>query len=98
MSREQSNAQQGRHRKDKTMEVKLKVYDGFKYSKFSKLFATLTYTIDSFEVVADGAKLAEIECDMNEDEQDELHEYLVLYLSNGETSTFCNSHVNLFRI
>lgn len=80
------------------MEVELKVYDGFKYSKFSKLFATLTYTIDSFEVVADGAKLAEIESDMNEDEQDELHEYLVLYLSNGEVSTFCNSHVNLFRI
>lgn len=86
------------HRKDKTMEVELKVYDGFKYSKFSKLFASLTYTIDSFEVVADGAKLAEIESDMNEDEHDELHEYLVLYLSNGEISTFCNSHVDLFRI
>ena len=30
--------------------------------------------------------------------KDAYNEYLVITLENGETSTFCNSHVDLFRI
>ena len=35
---------------------------------------------------------------MGFDTVDEFEEYLILTLKSGETSTFCNSHVDLFKL
>ena len=53
--------------------------------------------IQSFEVVF-GERATEIGLETDENSRDEFNEYLVITLEDGETSTFCNSHVDLFRI
>lgn len=79
------------------MKVKVKVYDGVKYSRVSKKIAEVEYQIDGFEVVT-GDRATEIGLETDGNSLDEYNEYLVLDLGNGETATFCNSHVDLFRI
>lgn len=75
------------------MKVKVKVYDGVKYKEESKKVAE----IEGFEVVT-GDRAIEIGLETDENSRDEYNEYLVLDLGNGETATFCNSHVDMFRI
>ncbi len=79
------------------MKVKVKVYDGVKYKEESKKVAEIEYQIEGFEVVT-GDRAIEIGLETDENSRDEYNEYLVLDLGNGETVTFCNSHVDMFRI
>lgn len=81
------------------MKVMVKVYDEVKYSPFSEKVAEVEYDgVKGFDVVSDPAAVDEIESMADAASIDENHEYLVIYFENGETSTFGNSHVDLFRI
>lgn len=77
------------------MRVIVKVYDLAKYDAHSTKIAQVEYDIEGFKVVSGGAEAEEIE--NSGDIVDEYHEYLVLDLGNGETATFRNSHVDMFR-
>lgn len=80
------------------MDVKVKIYNGVKYNKDSEKVAEVEYkNIKGFEVVAD-ERATKIGLETDENSRDEFNEYLVITLEDGETSTFCNSHVDLFRI
>ena len=80
------------------MNVKVKVYDGVKYASTSEKVADVNYNnIRGYEVVT-GDRALEIGLDTDENSRDEYNEYLIITLENGETSTFCNSHVDMFRI
>lgn len=80
------------------MDVKVKIYNGVKYNKDSEKVAEVEYkNIQSFEVVL-GERATKIGLETDENSRDEFNEYLVITLEDGETSTFCNSHVDLFRI
>lgn len=78
------------------MNVKVKVYDQSKYNTESQKIAEVEYqNIKGYEV-----KIIEDEeiYNMGFDDVDEYKEYLILTTENGETSTFRNSLVDLFRI
>ena len=80
------------------MNVKIKIYDGVKYNIESKKVAEIEYdNIKGYEVVT-GDKATEIGLETDENSRDEYNEYLVITLADGEISTFCNSHVDMFRI
>ena len=79
------------------MNVKVKIYDGVKYLPTSENVAEVEYEIESFKVVT-GDEAIEIGLSTDESSRDEYNEYLVLTLADGDTSTFRNSHVELFRI
>lgn len=79
------------------MKVKVKVYDGSKYKAGSQTVAEAEYEVEGFEVVI-GERATEIGLTTDENSRDEFNEYLVLDLGNGETATFCNSHVDLFKL
>lgn len=76
------------------MKVKVKVYDMSKYSAEAKKVAEVEYEIEKLEVIE---RSDEEVYNMGFDEVDEHGEYLVLTLKGGETSTFKNSHVDVFR-
>ena len=76
------------------MKVKLMVYDGVKYDENSVKIAEVEYNVTGFEV----KEIPAIKILKVFDETDEYNEYLILTFANGETSTFRNSHVDLFRI
>lgn len=78
------------------IDVKVKVYDDVKYNPKSEKVAEVEYlnirgmevkTIEDDEIFAEGF-----------DETDEYKEYCIITLENGETATFRNSHVDVFRI
>lgn len=77
------------------MKVKVKVYDGVKYWDGTEKVAEVEYDIKDYEVkqISDEEIAA-----IGFDTVDEFEEYLILTFENGETSTFCNSHVDLFRL
>lgn len=79
------------------MNVKVKIYDGVKYLPTSENVAVVEYEIESFKVVT-GDEATEIGLSTDESSRDEYNEYLVLTLTDGDESTFRNSHVELFRI
>lgn len=80
------------------MDVKVKIYNGVKYREDSEKVAEVEYkNIKGFEVVAD-ERATEIGLETDEVSRDEYNEYLVITLEDGEPATFCNSHVDLFRI
>ena len=72
------------------MLAKVKVYDSCKYDKESKKVGELLYEIICFKVV----HREDVEIVIKT--KDDFDEYLILYLSNGKTLTFCNSYVDLF--
>lgn len=75
------------------MKVKVKVYDGVKYWDGTEKVAEVEYDIAAYEV----KEISDEEIGaMGFDTVDEFGEYLILTFENGETSTFCNSHVDLF--
>lgn len=85
----------------KTRKVMLDVYKECKYTANKEVFynhKVVEYdNVIGFEVVT-GEQAKEIEAHTDGSCIDDMHEYLVLYFENGETSTFRNSYVDLFAI
>lgn len=80
------------------MNVKVIIYNGFKYNFENEKVSEVVYNdIRGYEVVT-GEKATLIGNETDEASRDEYNEYLIITLENGDTSTFCNSHVDLFRI
>ena len=80
------------------MNVKVKVYNGIKYNMETEKVAEVEYkNIKRFEVVT-VERATEIGNETDANSRDEYNEYLVITLEDGEISTFCNSHVDLFII
>ena len=72
------------------MVAKVKLYDRCKYDKESKKVGELLYEIICFKV-----EYRE-DVETSDTTKDDYDEYLILYLTNGETATFYNSYVDLF--
>ena len=80
------------------LNVKVKVYSGVKYDLSNEKVAEVEYKdIEGFEVVT-GERATEIGSMTDEESKDEYNEYLGITFQDGQTATFCNSHVDLFRI
>lgn len=80
------------------MNVKVRLYNCVKYDRRSKKVTDVCYdNIKGYEVVT-GEKATLIGNETDENSRDEYNEYLIIHLENDETATFCNSHVDLFRI
>lgn len=79
-----------------TVKVELKIYDSCKYEPTSESKYKVQYNINAYEV----KKIVKEEILKETDESalDEYDEYLILYLDDGETSTFRNSHVDMYLI
>lgn len=79
-----------------TVKVELKIYDSCKYKPTSETKYKVQYNINAYEV----KKIVkeEILKETDESSLDEYEEYLILYLDDGETSTFRNSHVDMYLI
>lgn len=75
------------------MKVTVKVYNGSKYEAASETIAKVDYEISSYEV----KEIPASEILKEFDETDEYNEYLILTMKDGETATFRNSRVDLFR-
>lgn len=84
----------------RVVNVEVEVYGACKYTASEEAFAnskTVQYEIKSWEIVT-GDDATEIESETDNSCIDDFHEYLVLNLTNGETATFRNSYVDMFRI
>ena len=80
------------------MKLKIKVYNGVKYDRNSEKVAEVEYNnIKGYEVVT-GERATEIGLETDENSRDDFNEYLIITLEDGETTTFCNSHVDMFII
>lgn len=80
------------------MNIKLKLYDGVKYNLENEKIAEIEYNnIRGYKVVT-GNKATQIGLETDENSRDEYNEYLIITLENGDKATFCNSHVDMFRI
>ena len=78
------------------MNVRLKIYDGCKYTSICNKVKEVLYTnIKGFEVVT-GERADQIISQTDGSCIDPFNEYLRIYLEDGSTATFCNSHVDLF--
>ena len=76
------------------MKVKVRVYDGSKYTA-PKSVKEVEYEINGFEVKQISDKDIR---SMGFDEVDPCGEYLILKFQDGDTSTFRNSFCDMFRI
>lgn len=75
------------------MNILVKVYDGSKYDPTSEKVAETRYN----DVVSlDVKHISDDEILKVFDEVDEYGEYVILTFADGTTSTFRNSHVNIF--
>ena len=78
------------------MNCKIKIYNTNKYLKDSRKVAEVVYNNIKGFIVVSGEEATKIGNETDCNSRDEYNEYLVVTLENGETSTFCNSHVDLF--
>ena len=78
--------------------VKIEFYDGVKYNLENEKIAKIEYNnIRGYEVVT-GDRATQIGLKTDKNSIDEYNEYLIITSEDGEKITFCNSHVDLFRI
>ena len=77
------------------MDCRVRIYDGIKFFKCKKVKDIYYRNIRGFEVVT-GERATKIGEETDDNSRDEYNEYLVITLEDGNTSTFCNSHVDLF--
>ena len=79
--------------------VEIEVYGECKYTATAETFENsikVEYkNVINWEIIT-GKDAEEIESMTDEDGTDDLHEYLVLNLENGDTATFRNSYVDMF--
>lgn len=78
------------------MTVKVKGYRGTKYTAKETAFEVKYEDVTKFEVKQIPAE--EILKQTDESGVDEYNEYLIIYFEDGDTATFRNSHVDLFKI
>lgn len=69
-------------------EATVKLFVGDKKVEYTGVIA--------WDIIEGGKEAEEIEACTDESGIDENHTYLVLHFENGETSTFRNSHVDMF--
>ena len=75
---------------------RLEIYDKVKYETL-EVSKTVTYTgVKAWTIVCGGDEAKAIESLTDESGIDENHDYLILHFTDGSTSTFRNSHVDLF--
>lgn len=76
--------------------VEIEIYNACKYDGNPGDCRTVKYTgVEAFEVVT-GEAAAQIEAESDGSCIDDFHEYLILYLKDGDTSIFRNSYVDMF--
>lgn len=81
-----------------TFDAEIKMYEGVKYTSERGERITHEYKgIKFWEIVTDEDAEA-LEAESDGSCIDEYHEYLVLHFEDGDTATFRNSHVDMFRI
>lgn len=78
------------------MKVIIKGYNEVKWEAEKKAFEIEYDDVKNWKVVG-GCWAVEIEKDIDEEMIDEYHEYLVIEFYDGETATFRNSHVDMFK-
>ena len=78
------------------MDLKVKFYSGCKYDKTSKRIAEHIYNdVMKLEIKV----MTDEEIFSNGfDETDEYNEYAIITFADGETATFRNSHIDIFKI
>lgn len=76
--------------------VEVKITDLFKYNPASEYKTSAKYWITGFEVKY--IPREEILVETDESNLDPFNEYLILYLSDGDTATFRNSFCDMFHI
>lgn len=68
------------------------------YDEYEELISSTKYEISGYRVLtleANPEEVRKIESEGDGSCIDRRHRYLVLYLANGETATFCNCHTTL---
>ena len=78
--------------------AEIEIYGECKYTASKEVFENskrVAYNdIEKWEIVTGGIEAKEIE---DSGLVDEYHEYLILYFADGDTATFRNSYVDMFR-
>lgn len=84
----------------KVFTAHIEIYNGCKYDKESGVIELAKYSnIKEWEIVTeDDANEIEKELERRNIELDRYHEYLVLHLTDGNTATFKNSCVEMFKV
>jgi hypothetical protein len=82
----------------RTVDIEVKMYDLCKYARESyenKELRHVQKNVISWDILT-GEDVEEIESNLNNEEMDELHEYIRLNFEDGSEATYRNSHCDIF--